>query len=163
LLNNYKVNTDDKKRELYVAMTRAKQNLSFHSNSNYLRNIHVENLNYKQDNNSYPEPEKLTLHLSHRDIYLSYFKYIQRRLNALVSGQKLLIGEEGLANTNDELIIKFSRQFAEKKEGLEKDGFKLIKANVNFILYWKPEEEETEVMIVLPELLFKKQINNTNY
>jgi hypothetical protein len=57
------------------------------------------------------------------------------------------------------LIIKFSKQFLEKKEGLEKDGFTLTKAKVNFILYWKQQnadEKDIEIKIVLPELLFEK-------
>jgi hypothetical protein len=42
---------------------------------------------------------------------------------------------------------------------LEKDGFTLTKAKVNFILYWKPQdadEKDIELKIVLPELLFEK-------
>ena len=158
LLDNFDANSDDKKRELYVAMTRAKQNLILHTNNNYFRNIDVEDLEYLNDANIYSSPEKLTIHLTHQDVYLGYFKFVQRRLNLVISGQKLLISDEGLLNLRNELIIKFSKQFAGKKEGLEKDGFTLTKAKVNFILYWKTEEEEEpEIRIVLPELLFEKQ------
>jgi ATP-dependent DNA helicase RecQ len=159
LLDNFDANSDDKKRELYVAMTRAKQNLIIHTNSNYFRNINVEELKYINNSNTYSPPEKLTLHLTHRDIYLGYFKFVQRRLNLVISGQKLLIGEEGLLNLKNELIVKFSKEFAEKKEGLEKEGFILTKAKVNFILYWKPQDEddkEFEIKIVLPELSYEK-------
>ena len=156
LLDGFNVDDDDKKRQLYVAMTRAKQNLVFHTNRTYLRNIQGEELNYLYNSETYSKPEKLTLHLSHKDVNLGYFKFVQRRLHSLFSGQKLLIGEDGLSNTNEELIIKFSKQFATKKEGLEREEYKLIKAKVNFILYWKPEDEDTEVKIVLPKLLFEK-------
>lgn len=159
LLDNFNANSDEKKRELYVAMTRAKQNLIIHTNSKYFRNIDVEELEYVKDFNTYLAPEKLTIHLTHHDINLGYFKFVQRRLNSVISGQKLLIGDEGLLNLRNELIIKFSIQFKEKKEGLEKDGFSLIKAKVNFVLFWKPEEEEEqEIRIILPELLFEKQL-----
>jgi ATP-dependent DNA helicase RecQ len=159
LLDNFDAKSDDKKRELYVAMTRAKQNLIIHTNRNYFNNIKVEELQYIHDTNTYSPPEKLTLHLTYNDVYLDYFKFVQRRLYSLISGQKLLIGEQGLLNLKNELIIKFSKQFAEKKEGLEKDGFTLTKAKVNFILYWKPQdadEKDIEIKIVLPELLFEK-------
>jgi ATP-dependent DNA helicase RecQ len=151
--------SDDKKRELYVAMTRAKQNLIIHTNRNYFNNIKVEELQHIHDTNTYSPPEKLTLHLTYNDVYLDYFKFVQRRQYSLISGQKLLIVEQGLLNLKNELIIKFSKQFAEKKEGLEKDGFTLTKAKVNFILYWKPQdadEKDIEIKIVLPELLFEK-------
>ncbi|MFV0590361.1 MAG: RecQ family ATP-dependent DNA helicase [Draconibacterium sp.] len=156
LLNNIDIQNDDKKRELYVAMTRAKQNLTIHTNRNYFRNSMVENLRYINNTSFYPEPEKLTLHLSHRDINLGYFKFVQHRLKNLNSGQSLLISEEGLLNSNRDLIVKFSKQFSEKKEGLVNDGFSLTKAKVNFILYWKPEDNDFEFIVVLPELLFEK-------
>ena len=159
LLDNFNENSDDKKREIYVAMTRAKENLFIHTNRNYFRNIKVEELHYIYDTNTYSPPEKLTLHLNYNDVYLDYFKFVQQRLYSLISGQKLLIGEQGLLNLKNELIIKFSKQFVERKEGLEKNGFKVTKAKVNFILYWKPQdvdEKDIEIKIVLPELLFEK-------
>ena len=163
LLDNFDARSDDKKRELYVAMTRAKQNLTLHTNNKYFRNIDVEQLEYINNSDTYLPPNELTLQLSHRDINLGYFKFVQRRLASVITGQKLLVGDEGLLNLKDELIVKFSKQFVEKKDGLEKNGFTLTKAKVNFMLFWQPEEEEVpEIKIVLPELLFKKTSPNGN-
>ena len=44
MLDDFNANSDDSKRQLYVAMTRAKQNLTIHYNGNYLDNIKVEEL-----------------------------------------------------------------------------------------------------------------------
>ena len=42
MLDNYRANSDEAKRVLYVAMTRAKQNLIVHYNGNCLDNVRVE-------------------------------------------------------------------------------------------------------------------------
>ncbi len=48
LLNGFTPNTDEEKRQLYVAITRAKTNLAIHYNGTYLKNIKTENLTYRQ-------------------------------------------------------------------------------------------------------------------
>ncbi len=160
LLNNFKANSNEKKRLLYVAMTRAKKNLSIHYNGNFLNDITVNNLVFKRDNISYTNPKQLIFHLTHKDIQLGYFKFVQHRMNLIFCGQKLLINKEGLTNLKYELIVKFSKHFQETKKSLETKGFQLTSAKINFILYWKSKDEksidEPEVKIILPELCFEK-------
>ncbi len=164
LLNNFNANSDENKRLLYVAMTRAKTNLSIHYNGNFLKDITVNNLIFKKDNISYPNPKQLIFHLTHKDIQLGYFKFVQHRMNLIFCGQKLLITDEGLTNLKHELIVKFSKRFQKTKKSLEKKGFQLTTAKINFILYWKNKDEKTidepEVKIILPELCFEKIAKN---
>ena len=160
MLDGFDANSDDDKRLLYVAMTRAKQNLSIHYNGNYFNKIDVENMHLIKDENTYSAPKHLVYHLTHKDIYLGYFAFIQQRIHALQSGQELFITDEGLANSNAETIVKFSKSYKQEKTVLEQKGFRLIEAKINMILYWKIKEmdaeAEKEIKIVLPELSFQK-------
>jgi ATP-dependent DNA helicase RecQ len=156
MLNGFNPNTDEARRQLYVAMTRAKQNLTIHLNSNFLDKLTAENLDQIDDRTIYPPPTELAMQLIHEHVQLGYFEFIQRRVNNLLSGELLRVKEEGCANSRDELVLKFSKRFLEILEKQEKPGYKPKSAKVNHIVYWKNEEMEKEVKIVLPELSFEK-------
>jgi len=159
MLDGFTSNTDDSKRQLYVAMTRAKQNLTIHYNGNFINNIETDNLIHITNNNTHDLPQHLVYHLSHRDINLGYFAFIQNRISSLSSGDPLSIGDKGLTNANNEIIVKFSKSFQSYIDSLQKQGYKLIESKVRFILYWrsnsKDTSEENEILIVLPELYFE--------
>jgi ATP-dependent DNA helicase RecQ len=156
LLENFDAREDQKKRQLYVAMTRAKQNLTIHLNGNYLDNIKTEDLEKIENNNTFLPPSELTLHLSHKDLNLGYFKFVQKRVNALKSGDPITISDEGCKNENDELVLKFSRRFLERIAEIKKNGFVLKEAKVNFIVYWTDDDKKIDVKIILPEIHLKK-------
>lgn len=159
-LDGFNANSEDSKRQLYVAMTRAKQNLTIHYNGNYLNNINVEGLCRVYNTSTHPLSKHLVYQLTHKDINLGYFKYIQRRLDSLSCGDSLGINEIGLVNSYNEQIIKFSKTFQIVRESIEKQGFQLIQSKVRFILLWEYNNEDTgeqkEIKIVLPELYFEK-------
>lgn len=160
LLDSFDSSSDEYKRLLYVAMTRAKQNLTIHYNGSYLNNINIEDLKYSKDGTIHPTPDQLVFHLSHRDINLGYFNYIQKRLSTLQSGMALDINEKGLVNTDFEQIVMFSKKFQKEKKSLERRGYELIKSKVRFILFWEYSNEESgvkkQINIVLPELCFER-------
>jgi len=56
--------------------------------------------------------------------------------------------------------LKFSKQFVGKIENMKARNYVLKSAKVNFIVFWKKEETEQEVKIILPELYFER--NNSN-
>ncbi|MCK5137651.1 MAG: RecQ family ATP-dependent DNA helicase [Bacteroidales bacterium] len=160
MLDDFNADSDDNKRQLYVAMTRAKRNLVIHHNGNYLNNIIVDNMSRENDNSSYSTPGYLVLHLTHNDINLGYFNYIRHRILPLESGQSLSISDEGLTNSNGETVVKFSNSFISRKTSLEQNGYRLFESKVNFILYWKKQDDANdvkEILIILPELVFVKQ------
>jgi ATP-dependent DNA helicase RecQ len=157
MLENFNPTTDEEKRQLYVAMTRAKQNLTVHLNSNFLNNLSAENLEQVDDRAIYPPPKELAMHLTHEHVYLGYFDFVQHRVNPLLSGEMLKIKEEGCANSKGDLVLKFSKRFQEFKETQARRGYKLESAKVNFIVYWLKEGAEKEVRIILPEVYFVKQ------
>ena len=160
MLDGFNANPEDAKRQLYVAMTRAKQNLTIHYNGNYLNGIHGAGVHHINISSTYPLPKHLVYHLTHKDINLGYFKFIQSRLNPLKCGDSLSANENGLVNSYNEQIVKFSKTFQTARESIEKKGFKLTQSKIRFILLWKNINEEAveqkEIKIVLPELYFEK-------
>ncbi len=158
MLENINPASDEVNRLLYVAMTRAKQNLNIHLNGNYLDNITTENLERVKDPQIYLQPEiELAMHLTYKDVWLDYFKNSQHFISQLVSGDLLTINGDELLSSNGKSILKFSKQFLNRLEAVKQSGYVLQEAKVNFILFWKKEGSEHEIKIILPELYFKKQ------
>ncbi|MBK3519892.1 RecQ family ATP-dependent DNA helicase [Carboxylicivirga marina] len=156
MLNNIKPNNDAKKRELYVAMTRAKQNLAIHLNGNYLDDISCENIERKTDNYHYKDSSLLITHLTHKDIWLSYFSSVQSIIAELKSGDKLQVDDNGCSAMNGNKVLKFSKNYKEKLNKYANLGYHLTEATVNYIVYWSSEKMESEIRIMLPELNFTK-------
>lgn len=156
ILKNFSPETDEDKRQFYVAITRAKTNLSIHYNGNFLNSFSAEKLLYNEDRNRYPEPQQIAIYLTHRDVQLGYFEFVQHRINRLFCGEFLQIKEGGLANSNGELVCKYSQKFRDVLIEWYNKGFRIAEAKVNFVVYWKDEGKERESRIILPQLLLKK-------
>src|SRR5690606_4000317 len=157
LLRSFTPRTDEDKRQFYVAITRVKSLLSIHYNGNFLRPIVVDGLKYAEDRNTYPAPENLTICLTHRDVQLGYFEYVQHRLRNLYSGCALSLLEDGLGNSRNEPILRYSQNFASRISSFFEKGYSIFEARVNFIVYWKNVEGK-ESKIILPILLLKKAL-----
>lgn len=157
LLDDFNLNTDEARRQLYVAMTRAKNSLAIHVNTNILDDIGTEKIEWLSDSNTYLPPRELAMHLTHEDVFLNHFNYVQRNLTGLTSGDPLLKNANGLCNGSNSQIVRFSKKFREKLQMQESLGFRVQKGRVNFIVYWKNEEMEKEIQIVLPEIILEKE------
>jgi len=158
MLSDCDISSAESKRLLYVAMTRAKDNLTIHYNGNYFDGYIAENLDQLKDNTHYEAPDLISMQLTHHDIYLGYFKFIRKRLEQLIAGQKIIPEKDGCKNLKEEQVLKFSKSFLEKISELETRGYLLNEAKVKFNLYWYDKESEEEVLIVLPEVNFKKRL-----
>ncbi len=156
LLNNFNDATDENKRQLYVAMTRAKANLNIHYNGNFLQFINVDDLSRKIDSMEYEEPRQIAFLLTHKEVYLGYFEFVQHRFKNLQSGNSLTVLEDGLGNEHKELVLKYSQDFKKKLNGKMQIGYVLKSAKINFFVYWKGEDGEKEVRIILPEITMAK-------
>jgi len=156
LLKDFNTNSDEQKRLFYVAITRAKSTLTIHYNGAYLKKLTGEDCFYSYDKTAYPDIDQISILLNHKDVNLGYFEYVQRRINALESGSNLSVLENGLGNSNKEKVIGFSRKFSDSLAEWQKKGFHIDKATVNFIVYWKDEEKNKELKIILPQLVLKK-------
>ncbi|MBA3899045.1 MAG: RecQ family ATP-dependent DNA helicase [Bacteroidetes bacterium] len=158
LLDNFNPKTDEEKRQLYVAMTRAKQNLVIHYNGKYFESTKAQGLEKTQNPLSFAPINEMLLNLSHKDVQLGYFEFVQKRMSILNSGDILSINKEGCTNKSGEQVLKFSKTFQEKLMQIEKTGFALSQAKINFILYWKKPGTEMEWKILLPELKLERNI-----
>lgn len=157
MLENFTLPTDEAKRQLYVAMTRAKQNLSIHLNSNFLDTLAVENIERIEDREIYLPPKELAIHLTYKDVWLDYFINRQYLVSQLTSGDNLTLNGDECLNSKGQSVLKFSMQFVRQIESLKQRNYKLKGAKVNFIVYWLKEGTEKEVKIILPELYFEKK------
>jgi len=158
MLDNFNAETDEAKRQLYVAMTRAKQNLTIHLNSNFLDNLHsIQNLQYIEDKNEYAQPNEIAMQLTYKDIWLDYFLNRQYLFSQLMSGDILTLNNDECLNSKGQSVLKFSKQFLKQLETMKANGYQPKSTKVNFIVYWLKEGAEQEVKIILPELYIEKQ------
>ncbi|MGE6221695.1 RecQ family ATP-dependent DNA helicase [Nubsella zeaxanthinifaciens] len=157
MLENFNITTDEAKRQLYVAMTRAKQNLTIHLNSNFLDNLTAENLERVDNKEIYLPPNELAMHLSLKDVWLDYFIKKQNFIEQLTSGDSMFINDDECLDHKGNSILKFSKYFIQQIESMKAKNYKLKSAKVNFIIYWKKEDTEQEIKVVLPELVFERK------
>lgn len=155
LLENFNSATDEAKRQLYVAMTRAKCNLNIHVNEDYLDTLTVENLEQINDFEHYTAPDKIAIHASFKDIWLDYFINRQNLVSQLTCGEILHIAGDECLNSSGQSVLKFSKRFIEKIEEMKLKHYEIKNVKVNFILYWYKEETSQEIKIILPELYFE--------
>ncbi|WP_291143150.1 RecQ family ATP-dependent DNA helicase [Flavobacterium sp. UBA7680] len=155
LLENFNLDTDEGKRKVYVAITRAKHNLNIHLNADYLNHLTVENLEQIKDFEVYTTPNKIAIHATFKDIWLDYFISRQDLVSRLTCGEMLPVEGYVCLNSSGQSVLKFSKQFIEKIEIMKSRHYELKSVNVNFILYWHKEETSQDIKIILPELYFE--------
>lgn len=157
LLHQYPLDSEAGKRVLYVAMTRAKNNLFIHTNNINFRARQIEDLHYAEDQNQWPAPDTLVLQCSMADIWLGFFKRKDVTLNIkeLTAGQSLraLTGQPAILATAEGLsILRFSKKFKETLQHYFDKGYTLQSANAKFIVVWFDKETGERFRVVLPEL-----------
>lgn len=156
MLENFNPAADEAKRQLYVALTRAKRNLTIHLNGNYLDDITAENLQRVEDSEEHLPPNQLVVQLTYKDVWLDYFMTRQPLVSQLISGDALAINGDECTTAEGQSVLKFSKQFLKTIEDIKQKGFYLKRATVNFIVYWKKEDAQHESKIIFPELYFER-------
>jgi ATP-dependent DNA helicase RecQ len=96
------------------------------------------------------------MHLSLKDVWLDYFISRQYLITLLKSGDTLIVKGDECLDTTGKSVLKFSKQFVTQIKNMQSKNYALKSAKVNFILYWKKEDTEQEVKIILPELYFER-------
>ena len=163
MLDQFNSRPDEAKRQLYVAMTRAKRNLTIHYNGNFLDKgnfpgpLRTEDLIVINDARSYAPPAQLALQLTYKDVWLDSFLSSQNVIFQLSSGDMLTTEETCCRNAQGQVVLKFSRQFIKQLEALKQKQYLPATAKIRFIVYWQRENSEREIRIVLPELYFERR------
>ena len=158
LLQNFIPNTDEKRRVLYVGMTRAKTSLYIHCNDNLNHNP-VVGIQSITDSKKYTEPDELLIQLTHQDVYLDYFKFCQGLVEKLRSGDCLTLeGSEFYAQIDGKksVVARLSKKCKENVNNWASKGYFPQEAKVQFGVAWRKQGEEKDIFIILPILRLKK-------
>ncbi len=105
MLDNFNSATDEAKRQVYVAMTRAKQNLNIHMNSNFLDALSAQNLERIENSEIHLPPNELAIHLTHKDVWLDYFINRQHLVDQFVSGDWLNFNGSECLNSKGQIVL----------------------------------------------------------
>lgn len=153
LTDNYTKNAELKRR-YYVGITRTKNRLFIHTNGHCFDRLTADR--HDRDDQSYTLPEEIVLQLSHRDVYLEFFKGIKREVLALQSGDSLQYRDFTLYTEKKELpVAKLSARMQKTLTDWFAKGYRVKSATVSFIVAWKPKDapkEEPETAVLLADL-----------
>jgi ATP-dependent DNA helicase RecQ len=168
LVENYEFESDEAKRLLYVASTRAKESLYIHTNSSFYEDINLAEIGHLKYEGELHEPYYYDLILNHKEVNLNSQKYprakkIIEKLKTdepLMSDVKKFSDSEapGLSKSGEGNMLLFSRDFIKNKLiPFKERGYELVSANVEYLVYWYDRQEDKEYKIVLPKLRFEKK------
>ena len=144
-------------RQIYVGITRAKQRLFIHSNSDLFSHLPADQ--HTTDNQQYPFPDEIVLQLTHKDVNLGFFKPIKQEVLALRSGDTLILDHNYfLHSTSRRAVAKLSQAMQTTLATWLEKGYTPHTASVRFVVAWKPkdapkDEPETAVLLIDLELL----------
>ena len=142
-------------RRYYVGITRAKNRLFVHTNGDYFN--HLSANRYFIDPNPYEMPEEVVLQLSHKDVYLGFFKERKQEILALRGGDSLNYNDFILySSLTNKPVAKLSLNMQATLSEWEEKGYKVKSASVRFIVAWKPKDapkDEPETAVLLADLV----------
>src|SRR5690606_34995873 len=107
LLDGFSINDDQSLRLLYVAMTRAKKNLSIYLNGSYLDLFEAVKLKKSEDHLAYQPPAVLPVQLTHRDVWPDSFIRSQEQISMLQCGDELLVTDTGICDIKGNALFSF--------------------------------------------------------
>lgn len=145
-------------RQYYVGITRAKKRLFIHSNGDLF--AHMSTDKYQDDNQQYPMPEEIVLQLSHKDVFLDFFKPIKKEVLSLRSGDSLMIEDcYFYSPTTHKAVAKLSTSMQATLSAWKEKGYRVLSASVRYVVAWKPKDarkEEPETAVLLIDLTLAK-------
>ncbi len=157
-LSNVPSLNDDVRRRLYVGLTRAKHNLYIHCESGLFAPFKYLCTEYDVDNNTYSEPNELVIQLSHRDVFLDFFKNKKKEILSLRSGASLCYehdetkGYDYLKTMDGVRVVSLSKKKQSELAPFLAKGYNITSATVRYIVAWKGKEDEEESAVILADL-----------
>ena len=154
MLNNYHDYSNSNKRVVYVGITRAKKELYICYNTNDYDRYKAGDVRFLYDPDYYEDANEATFQVSHRGVNLGYFKYVNRNVRQLCSGDELYVNgyDFFMDPERRKCVLKLSKRQIEEIASLENKGFEIYKAEVRNLVYWKGQNEKEEALIVLPNI-----------
>ena len=142
----------------YVGITRAKQRLFIHTDGDIFDGLIVDQ--YFVDQYQYSMPEEVVLQLSHKDVYLDFFKNRKMEILSLRSGDNLMYKDYYLFNIlNNKPVARLSSTMQMTLSAWREKGYEVKSASVRFIVAWKPKDspkEEPETAVLLADLTLSR-------
>ena len=129
LLDNYEIRENDKKRVVYVAITRAKSLLEIHTNQSYFDENKPEGIENLEGIGAEEMPLKIVMQAEMRDVNLSFFKKrYNRNSTPVIAGDEIYFEEDpyqNFMNDRDEQIGATSRRFYDKLKNYFQKGYEI--------------------------------------
>jgi len=168
LVEDYVYASDESRRLLYVASTRAKKTLHIHTNVSFYDKIQSDYITWSTYTKELSEPMEYEIILRHKHIQLNSLKYPEPLsiLKTIKTGDQLekdvkVFGSNeapGLGIKSKGNLLLFSKSFiAEHYKPMLKKGYEINDAKAEYIVYWYNKNDAKEYKIVLPKLTFVKQ------
>lgn len=146
-------------RRYYVGMTRAKNRLFIHTNGNFFN--HLQTDKYMVNQQQYGMPDEVILQLSHKDVFLGFFKVRKKEVLALRGGDALVYKDFMLASASTgEYVAKLSQKMQNTVSEWERKGYNVESASVRFVVAWKPKDagkDEPETAVLLADLKLSRE------
>lgn len=155
MLKNVTADNDETRRAIYVGMTRAKSELYIHTNRGIFDQFDVPGVEKVDDRRYYPEPEEITLQLTHEDVVLDFFKGRKQQLLGLRSGMPLRLDGVYLSVTVNGVewrAAKLSKKCLGELDRLNAKGYLPVRASIRFIVAWRGKEDSDETAVILADI-----------
>lgn len=160
MLNKIGQLTDEKRRAIYVGITRAKKALRVHySDDSLFEDVAAEGVVCVRDDNVPLQPENVILNLTHKDVVLDYFLDKKAIICELRSGMRLEVDGVFLvsnAHGFTRRVTKFSGAFIRKLESLSAKGYMPRFAKIRYVVAWKKEGCAEESAVILSDLYLSR-------
>ena len=143
-------------RKLYVGMTRARNSLHIHTCTTVFDGIQRQNIVYVEDNTPYNAPNEITVQLTHKDVYLDFFKNKKETILKLRSGLSLLFKDNRFFLSTGECVAALSTKKRNELQEFTRQGFSVYASEVTYIVAWKGENDTEESAGLLPRLHFRR-------
>lgn len=163
MLNGYRIRSDSERHVVYVGITRARKGLYINCNTDVFSGYSVPGVQFLSDTEKYSEPDEALLQLTHKGVNLGYFKYSENIIKRLHSGVELTESNGDMYIENYSIhkpLLKLSKNAIDQIKSLNDRGYRIYKAKIRYIVYWKGRNEEREVLIALPNIYLKKSSIN---
>jgi ATP-dependent DNA helicase RecQ len=147
-------------------MTRAKKNLRIHYSGDWFDSYKGQASLYETDPKNYAKPKELIMQLSHKDVYLDFFKgkneLFFKELK-LKSGDHLIIENNCLYKKmggKRYSVVRLSKERYEMIKTLAQEGYMAYDAVIGYICAWTKKddigtEKEEESPVVLADIFLR--------
>lgn len=125
-----------------------------HTNGDCFANLKADQ--YLVDSREYAMPGEIVLQLSHKDVFLGFFKDLKREVLSLKGGDTLCYKDYTLYNQAQKPVARLSQNMQKKLAEWKERGYEVKSASVRFVVAWKPKDapkEEAETAVLLPDLV----------